>query len=314
MYNTERKERFIEYKLETSTAHRNYWMALFNISEPFENELGKDLCDFNEAEFISLYKQMGFSTENYAINTASKMSSYVDWCIKHGYVADGINHFTSVYHQAIEQGINFNKANLYVDKETILKLVRNAAQANPMDGFVLLATYEGIAKDNWSDLLNLKIEDFTEEDGKHYVKLSSGKTVRVSAELALYAEDANNAEYMYSYNRYGIRKIPYAPSPYIIRTIQNVKVRTQDRYVFLTRAVMRALKCSNVEKQISRSTLVASGRVTYIKEQCEEKGITPFEYVNSEECRAEFGERFGVKALKWKMLELYEKYKEHLEK
>ena len=58
MYNAEVKFRFIEEKEAETTLPNNYLNRLFNRTEIYEDQLGKDVCNFTFNEIVDMYKSM----------------------------------------------------------------------------------------------------------------------------------------------------------------------------------------------------------------------------------------------------------------
>ena len=58
-YNAEQKQRWIE-SIQLEQYPMNYWDVAFTHSYPYEEELGKDLYNFNKVEIKNMYMKFIF--------------------------------------------------------------------------------------------------------------------------------------------------------------------------------------------------------------------------------------------------------------
>lgn len=89
MFNEAIKTEYIE--TISSTKHtKSTLRSLFNMSEPFENFLGKDLCEFTIQDFIFMFEQIGWTKGQTVKNKRSLIQKYVNWSISKKYVRSDV--------------------------------------------------------------------------------------------------------------------------------------------------------------------------------------------------------------------------------
>ena len=282
MYNAERKERYINYVenvLGTVTSP-GYLKTKFNNSEPYEEKLGKDLCDFSFYEITDMYSMFNLrSLESYVVLN-SIYSLYTDWCLREGLVQDQINHFkTEVKIANMEKCVNagFIKKKV-ITREALLKCCNEVK--NPADAYVLLGLFEGISGDCYSDLIDLKLSDITEDESGYIAHLPSGRVVPVSKEFYNYARNANEDLEYTSYSETE-RVIQMEETGAILKRNKRTKLYDKEangkRIYF---QIKKSLAYVGLEFMLGNS-VYESGRVAFVKSRAAYYRLNVEDYLRS---------------------------------
>lgn len=191
MYNENQKNRYIEYKNSITILPENYLKTQFKFSEKFEEELGKDLCDFNEEEIKDFYKARNFKATGSLDNLNSQLKEYTNWCIIEGLVKDHQNHYSFIKSNELKECVNkIKKQAGYVTKKQLIKSINRLSNAS--DKYIFLAAFEGVMGKNFDDILNVSEKDLK----GNLLKLKSGKEIIVSDLLRdLIIESCNTYKY-----------------------------------------------------------------------------------------------------------------------
>lgn len=156
MYNEERKRRFIEEKSKEAVVTNNI-RDFFILSEKFEEEKGRDLCEWNTHEIIDLYKYYSTPNIQTLILLNNALTIYTNWCINNGLVADNQNHFSEIKSEHLCECIDFNAFEQRVfTRDTLIGWLQQLP--NYVDRFIFLGIFEGIPVLN-GYLTDVKIGD-----------------------------------------------------------------------------------------------------------------------------------------------------------
>lgn len=81
MYNEERKNKFFDWLTIDPVA----FQLLFKMSEPHEEQLGKDMAEFDQQEFFQMLANGHFATYNSMRVLRYQINKYLSWCRDQGY-------------------------------------------------------------------------------------------------------------------------------------------------------------------------------------------------------------------------------------
>lgn len=308
MWNQELKERFIE-EMEDATITKHMLKRLFGKKTVQDEQLlQKDVSNFTSLEIKNMYK--GFAERSIPIlfNYNSQLSKYTDWCIKQGLVKDRQNHFKEFSSIDLETFVNLAAIDKrIIDRQQVLDWCDQLI--NVGDKFLLLAIFEGIAGDGYSDIVNLKISDFN----GNQVKLKSGRVATVSDELVKYAA-ASAVEY--TCVRYGetlrpatfkdddgliIKLLPQVTSSGLLQATQRI-----------TTQLSRIKNFLGIDKAIHMlADLSRAGLIYCINTEATKKGITAVEYLTPEVVN-ELQNKFPNVAFKQTLKTFLRQYKKYL--
>lgn len=275
----------------------------FNAAEETERAYNKDLCDFNITQIIALYKNQYTASLETLLNMTSVFKRYTYYCIDNNRVADGINHYEEITNEIAYTCLNpiLNNDKI-ISRAELLKQISGLANAS--EKFLALATFEGLSKDSYSDLVNLTTRDFK----RLTVKLPSGRNLKVSKELYNYAVESEN-EYTYS-NSNGDRltTIKFKQNDHrILKDLHNVYSFDEKRYKINLSKKLARLNKKFDSKAFTYGHLIDSGRIDLIKQfMAEDKSNDPRKTIL--EHKDEITERYGPIVSANRFVLKYEKY------
>ena len=305
MYNESIKKRYIEEKEKTTVLPKGYLTTQFEKVSFTEEELGKDLCDFTTYEIIALYKVLNLHSIESLHNLNSQLSMYTQFCIRENLVADNQNHFSEISMEIL--GSCVNKAILdmrIVSRKTVLEWIKDLP--NPKDQFVLLALFELGKSANYKEITNMKITDIN----GNTVKLEDGRVVSISKELATIAQESYDAKVYYATTGKGLKTMPLVCyDDRVILEYPNVSssVDEYQRGRRLYNSIMRSLDFLGIVRMCSANALSDSGKIHMIHERAASLGMTPMEYVNSENIK-EVEYQYGCVIYKSLFCQKYKEY------
>jgi integrase len=317
LFNPEVKNRFIDesdYGSNTKEVIAQMFSKTFktedfynkDVYEMSDSQIGEVLDDFDATSYETVYSKVSY------------LASYVDWCIKEGYLTT-----------------NINNARLYLGKENIDKYVKKSAIkykyldkkhfyniidhcANAQDAAIFVLLYEGargrqVKEHALEELRNLKWEDCNPETNTVILTRDNGEqsSLEVSTRTMDILKDANGEE-KYKKNNdemsdwFQARKnteLELHKTEYILKpTIQGVFGRITNQNIIQRIKVIKNAYGNN--PYISVTNIWRSGMIEYAKQLKEANGgkITKEDYI--EVCR-----RFGVEEKYWVKTKLrIEKY------
>lgn len=270
MYNQERKQRYIKYK--TSKTSVNNLNSIFNAAEHFEVQSNKDLCDFTTDEIRRMYKLSNINSIDVLINRNSVYKNYTSWAQTEGLVIDNQNHYSEFDINMLDLYLNKNALKqTIVDRETIFSWAERIV--NPRDAFVLVCIFEFGKGDYFNDIVLARMKDIDLEEKT--MKLTSGRTVKISDQLIYFAKKSNAADSIISANS---ERILYDDGS-IMKRYGKAK-DTVDPY-YLGRAAYAALKraLEFFGVKISATNIMYSGIIDMIKRESEKLSISGEEYL-----------------------------------
>jgi len=277
MFNQEQKERYINAKEETTIVANNYLKRLFNYMEKYEEEKQKDLSQFTAFEIMECYKLFNLRSFD-ALNVRnSAYSLYTQWCLEQNLVPDGQNHYLEVSMDAIYSCLNkMAMDNSIISREELISLSR--ILPNARDKFVILYFFEVGRNKDYSDLTNLRMEDF---DIENQTVTLSDRTVFVSRELINLAEESI-VEDQYIPLKFGSNRIlPYIPSDTVVRFVPPARQFSEfskGRKIY--HLMVRVLDYIGIGKWHTINTIIESGKIHMVNIKAKERGITGEEYIN----------------------------------
>ena len=186
-FNEEQKQRWID-SIQIDQYPIRYWDIMFEYSYQYEEELGKDLYNFNKVEIKNMYMRFNFTSYERALVTNYNLARYTTWAMEQALVDDGMNHFKDFDDEDLLGCVNLRQLKQsIVTRDDVIRATQMAD--NALDGFVTLAIFEGIRGKACEDLAYLDINDFH----GNKVKLRSGKEVEISDRLCRLARETNAA-------------------------------------------------------------------------------------------------------------------------
>lgn len=283
MYNPEFKQEFMN-ELQSPSYHNSY-KALFNKTEKYERELGKDLYDFNVHELENFYYTLATPSWHSLRVTHFFIVNYADYAIKLGVRMSNINAFNLLTSTQLERYTASYKRT-YLTREDFDEFMDYIV--NDIDVAIFRALFEGVRGNNFSELTNLQPQHIFEENGQLYVKLTNNlptgekkhRTIQISRQLQMDFKRAfeqqeyitlngidNNSDDKYKYAE-------IVESPYIFRPVKRGAYKKSDGKINMQTIYRKKDMLNEVtDGQIKNiNTLVISGMVDMTKRILDKKG------------------------------------------
>ena len=185
MYNDELKTRYIE-TLENE-AIRALLTKEFESCGDTEENLGKDIKDFNRTEILDYYTSLNTYSLDSIMVRNYRFEHYADWCIAN-MLKEGKNEFADITPEILMGCLNKDVVNsLVLTREQVLEVIDNLPYG---EAFLILALFEGICGKDYEEFHDLKLTDFNVKGNEIIVKLCTGRKLTVTKELYDYAVKA----------------------------------------------------------------------------------------------------------------------------
>lgn len=286
MFNVGQKQKYIDYKMQTTTLNKFFLPNVFKQSYQFENQLRKDISNFTVSEIEDMYKTMNFVSLASLTVLNSAYSLYTGWCLSalHN-VEDSQNHFLEFSTETLKGLVNrLDASKKIISREFLLNQIKSLY--NPSDKFLMLALFEGIKGKDYEEIWSLRKEDVNAV--KCTINMKRGEKF-YSPELCKYAAEAAVETNYYPFRQGknnsldGERRIEFLPSDLVIKEYLNIKEQNptnfrQGRRIYSK--YVRILKYLELDN-ILPNDIYNSGIIDFINTKAKEKGITGKEYVRN---------------------------------
>lgn len=279
IYNEELKNRFMEqYPDSTKMAYE----IIFRKTAKTEEQLGKDLCNFNFSEIDGLLYSIGAKTVESLVSAVSVLSGYTDFCILEGYVPTKMNYYRQFTDkELLKKYLNrFAVKNMYLKDKQELQLIKNVCE-NAQDEVVFALLWEGVMGENLNELVNLKISDVDFENNKIRISGKHKRVITVESDTIASIQDAIEERYYIRRSNIGadsnmlLNETSYVLRP-VVRKISEEKIKPN----VIRSRVMRIAELYN-NPYITPTNIQRSGMIYYIKKMMQEKGYKTFEEMKS---------------------------------
>jgi hypothetical protein len=300
------KERYIEVKIMENVTYpretRSFLSAIFDSVEKYEQEYGKDVCNWTTNRVLEYYKLLNYSSIEALFNLNSQLKIYTQWCFNEGLVQDGINHFAEIFLTDLSACVNKAKRDkLVLTRNEIMDMVSQLT--NPRDQFIILALYEfGGNDNNFYDLAALKIQHLDEKN--NLLNLPSGRAVKISDELKQICIDAAATLQYYTIQAEGSKREPLRElfeSDYVIKDLFNTEFpddmkRKGRRIFFCLRRCFNSLGYET--KELTANKIAESGQLNMIVQMAKAKNMDPKSFLYTEDVsivKKQYNKRFVPK-------------------
>lgn len=276
MYNQELKERYRIEKESYTTVSTYYFSSLFKRTEPFEEQLDKDACNFTTYEIINMYKTLAMMSLDTITTMNSNLSMYTQWCIQENLVNDYQNHYLEISRDMMASFVN----KLAMDKKVVSrKQILEWCQQlpNPSDSFCLLGLFEGIRGGGYLELALAKMEDFNDNIFTAY----NGREIKVSSTLIEYAKQSDETLDYQSISQNMAKEVTLIDNGRIIKDYPNIRNskslpvlrrRTQSR-------LARIFDYVGILEYMNGNDIRMSGVIEMANNRCKELGISGKDYI-----------------------------------
>jgi len=276
MYNQELKERYRIEKESYTTVSAYYFSSLFKRTEPFEEQLDKDVCNFTTYEIINMYKTLAMMSLDTIATMNSNLSMYTQWCIQQNLVNDYQNHYLEINRDMMASFVN----KLAMDKKVVSrKQVLEWCQQlpNPSDSFCLLGLFEGIRGGGYLELALAKMEDFNNNIFIAY----NGREIKVSSTLIEYAKQSDETLEYQSISQNMAKEVTLIDNGRIIKDYPNIR-RSDSMPVLRRRTQARLARIFDyvgILDYMNGNDIRMSGVVEMVNNRCKELGISGRDYI-----------------------------------
>ena len=303
-YNGDLKKRYITECSKDLHVNYSYIEKCFSMTAEYEEDYGKDLCDWTVYEITEYYKMLNVTSLEILLTRNSLFSMYTQFCLENNLVNDNQNHYLECKKEVLNGCINKAMlSKMIVDRETVLSWVEELPNAR--DQFIILSLFEYGTSKEFRDIVNAKPEDIS----GNKLKLSN-RTVDISDELIEVVEDCINQQEYFSISETYKKVTILNDYGYILKSYPNQKRDSSSyqkgRNVY--QACQRIFKYLDIGDWMSANAIAESGKLSMIKEKAAELNMTPVDYIFSDNLK-EVEKQFDSNIVR----SIYvEKYKEYL--
>ena len=269
---TKRKVEFVNQEMaaieDGKEITKKGYLSLLTSMKGIEDELDKDLSEFNATEILNYYKGRSWTSYDFISMKNYMLMHYTDWCIANHETSATTNYYAEINDKDILMSClnSIRMEAKWIKREQILKdfeLVPNYS-----DQFIVLGVYEGIGSKNRNEFGELYIEQF-EGNTLHL----EDRDIEVSSELieiakksastySLYAfYDGNPAEFGDSYADRGYRE----EDPTIVKARINSNKDTKNGYLRRVDMTLDRVVKVTGNPAYSFMSLRNSGKINYMK-------------------------------------------------
>ena len=294
MYNEHIKMSYIEEKTNSSTVNKYQLPAMFERCEMFEEQLGKDVSNFTLREAENMFRTLRFKTYDSIRLEAQYLSDYTEWCIAHGYVPDGQNHFAiSEFTKEMLMSCvsRVYQQNRIVDRKTILEWCD--LSLNVSDKALMLGLFEGIKGKNYCEFVHMKRGDV--DLAERVVRVvGRDEPVHISEELARFLLHSAEVDEYIPYTGFG-KGIEYEESDLVFKNFKNTDDSISElmKGRRIQRKLNKVLSHIGVDEFITANAIYTSGIIWMAKKEGERLGISAGDVMRTKEHRERINRQFN---------------------
>lgn len=241
LYNAEQKKRYL--KDLTENTYITYLRVLKRASR-LEERLEKDLYNFNLNEIEDLLSYLAPKTLQSAVASGSIIQNYIRWAISQDLRDDNLNPLDVMGGSEFYSRFVDKTNKLLVTDEELKDIIGDLE--NPQDSVIPMAIFEGIMGREYSELLNLTVNDVNQDESTVTLRneLKNGeietRIIKISDYLmSLLIRAANQKEYSQDNGNSNAKSpiVELAESPYIIRSVKRRATANEkaDKHLVLRR-------------------------------------------------------------------------------
>lgn len=276
MYNEDVKKCYLQENEGMSSY--NGLLAIFRASEPYENKLNKDLCNFTYEELIDVLIELNAPSTSSLAVFLSYLRGYINFCILNGESIDGINHTVELTGVNLSQFINqFKRKAAFITRKELEEIAKDIL--NPMDAVVLLGIFEGLTT---KELSELRRQDILSNS-----IVCDERELDMSPLFLKYAREAANEKYFRNTNR----PRPLEDTPYIIK--KSASAISDDRSLIIIKRFAYIRKAGEIPAYLTIPILKRSGLRELILNRINNTGEDPSELLYDYKLVASELSRYG---------------------
>lgn len=277
MYNEDYKKSFIE-TLNLSDSSKKTYYSIFNRTESFERKHNVDLYDMDNSMLDLLFRQAKRQTKRSAIIFISTIKNYITWAIDNGHSASPTHPIVDVINDDYVATYVWNAGKHYYTKEELLKKIE--LLDNNRDKAIVLLLFEGVVGASFSEIRNLRIDDITTKDEKHYLNVLSDEINLDSRQVGI-----SNELHELLIKTYNTSEIK-SPSGKMTRLVDGDYIFRKNRLgkdndvritpTMISSIIMQRIKDTFNDSNITATTIENSGMMWYANEWMNQKGERVF--------------------------------------
>lgn len=139
------------YILEKSTISENFTRNIFNKMDDIEKQYNKDVCDFNLGQIKEILIKLNSTSVEYLRVVTSVLRNYTEYMKENHLSKDNFNNFNLVDTEVLRNCVKKEDINKrYISREQLFSYINDLP--NPSDAWCLLAIYEGIKGEKFSNV------------------------------------------------------------------------------------------------------------------------------------------------------------------
>jgi len=274
MYNSEFKERFLQrYKDNTS----RFYKYIFLKSYKTENDLKKDIYDFDNIELDSLIKEYNNASIQSVQSVVSVLKQYLDFCIDQGFI--NINYLQGIgTKEDFMRYLDVNAQNKKIITKLDLEDICNRCE-NPQDAICFALPFYGIKGEKCEEIINLKVTDCDFNNNKLLLTSNQGELRYVENLpdflMELLKDAIEKKEYVKNNGEESVnmkaKTYNIKVTPYVFRISARENSEDQAKFFNVTSRINR-IKLWYGNPYITITNLWISGMIDMAKKIKEEKG------------------------------------------
>ncbi|UNK20456.1 site-specific integrase [Paenibacillus sp. N3/727] len=165
LFNEEQKNRFLKDLTQNTYAA---YLRVLNRAKSLEEQLEKDLYDFNIYEIEKLIDYLNPNTLSSVTTSVSVIQNYIRWSIEQDLRGNNLNPLDAIV------GDEFYRKFIDKSNKVIFSLSEiediTGGLVNFQDSAIVQAIFEGVMGKRYSEILNLTIQDIDEENNELLLK------------------------------------------------------------------------------------------------------------------------------------------------
>ncbi len=180
VFNKDIKEWYLQ-SLDVKDNSLTTYLSLFNKATMIENQKNKDIFDMNKVELEELFFSLKSPSPQPISASIGFISRYIDWAIMNGYTENRSQRLPSI--------IDIEYCSRFIYKASIVRYTREQLITymrlfdDQRHAVFLLCLFEGIKGEGYSEILNLKMEDLSNDQGVCFARLTNNKGYRRKIEI-----------------------------------------------------------------------------------------------------------------------------------
>ena len=276
MYQKEQKEKFIQDYMRSRIIQRTTLTGLFRKIEPYENELGIDVCLFSKEQVIEMFIQLKSRSVYTLLNNNVILKAYTAWQ-KHYNGIDIDNVYETITIDDLRPCVDA-KASKILSREEITEIEEQLL--NVTDAAIVECLFQGIAGPSMRDITSLH-KDMLDKGNKCLI-FPDGRVFDISENLCELLEKAFNEEIYLCYGE-TLRTKKLIGKGKLFKDRDNTHAVDSDDRRF--RAVYRkilVIKDYVGIKELTMKGIAAAGFLHYLKMYLNESGLALKEFLRTE--------------------------------